>query len=259
MKTSKEWIEYFRTNALEQRVDWNQIPQISKSEIEKILPSLQAWQLGETSDGRHLIQASSKYAVKINDYEYIDAVKLFIAEEQKHGINLGKYLDAIDKPRINQNWGDSLFRKIRYYNTSMEIWTVAVITVESAAQIFYQCLKDASGCKLLKEICTDILIDEAYHIDFQTERLQLIFSNKSSASRLFSRVIYPVFFFTTSYVIWLAHKEAFKAGGTNFKKYFRKMKYKYLKTLNMITTNGIKHRTNPKLLLSIKSHHVNGV
>ncbi|MFT3705271.1 MAG: ferritin-like domain-containing protein [Agriterribacter sp.] len=258
MKTSKDWIAHFRTNAREQRIDWNQTPSISPAEIEEILPSLQAWQLGETSDGRHLIQASSKYAKKINDYDYIDAVKLFIAEEQKHGNNLGAYLDVIKKPRIKQNWGDTLFRKIRYYNANMEIWTVAVITVESAAQIFYQCLKDASGCILLKEICTDILIDEAYHIDFQTERLQLIFQDKSSISKLVSRVIYPVFFFTTSTVIWLAHKKAFKAGNINFKKYLRKMRYKYLKTLNKVVSNSSTHTITPKPLSVLKPHQFTG-
>jgi hypothetical protein len=35
----------------------------------------------------------------------------------------------------------------------METWTLAVIVVESAAQIFYQSLKDATGCRLLKQIC----------------------------------------------------------------------------------------------------------
>jgi hypothetical protein len=238
MKTSKEWISHFKSNAREKRIDWNQSLSISPEEIKKILPSLQAWQLGETSDGRNLIKASTEYAKKINDYDYIHAVKLFIAEEQKHGYNLGAYLDAINKPRIKQDWGDTLFRRIRYYNANMEIWTVAVITVESAAQIFYQCLKDATGCRLLKEICTDILIDEAFHIDFQTERLQLIFQGKSTFSKLVSRISYPVFFFTTSLVIWPAHKKAFKAGNLNFKKYFRKMRYKYLKTLKKVASNN---------------------
>jgi hypothetical protein len=33
---------------------------------------------------------------------------------------------------------------------------------------------------LLKDICTDILIDEAPHITFQTERLAIIFEGKSA-------------------------------------------------------------------------------
>ena len=113
--------------------------------------------MGETSDGHNLIRASTKYSARIDDLLYVDAVKLFIKEEQKHGNNLGKYLDAIGQPRIKKNWGDTMFRKIRYFNTRMELWTLAVITVENAAQVFYQSLKDASRCSLLKEICTDYL------------------------------------------------------------------------------------------------------
>jgi len=248
MKTSKEWIEHFKINAQQKRVDWNLRPEISQSEVSGILHSLQAWQLGETSDGAHLIHAATKYAQRINDGNYVTAVKLFIKEEQKHGNNLGRYLDAINKPRIKKNWGDTLFRKIRYFNTNMEIWTLAVITVESAAQVFYQSLKDATACKLLKQICTDILIDEAYHIDFQTERMTIIFRNKTNLSKLMNRLIYPLFFFATSFVIWLAHKRAFKAGGIDFDRYLHKMKYKYLKTLYKATSYSATSLPNKKVL-----------
>jgi hypothetical protein len=244
MITSKKWIEHFASNAMEQRVNWNLVPTISEKEVAIILPSMQAWQLGETSDGSHLLRASAIYSRKIGDPDYVNAVSLFIKEEQKHGNNLGKYLDAIKKPRINKNWGDSLFRKIRYFNTSMELWTLAVITVESTAQIFYQCLKDATECTLLKQICADILIDEAYHIDFQTERLAIIFNDKSLIGRLLVRNLYTFFFFATSLVVWAAHKKLFTAGGVTFKKYMKKMKFKYIKTINRATylhikTNGL--------------------
>lgn len=244
MHTSNKWIQHFKSNAKEQRVDWNLVPVISETEIAVILSSLQAWQLGETSDGSHLLRASDIYARKIGDPDYVNAVSLFIKEEQKHGNNLGKYLDVIDKPRIKTNWGDSLFRRVRYFNTSMEIWTLAVITVESTAQIFYQCLKDATGCPLLKQICSDILIDESFHIDFQTERLSIIFDAKSFAGKLLVRNFYTFFFFATALVVWLAHKPVFKAGGVSFRKYMRKMKYKFIKTINRATclqikTNGL--------------------
>jgi len=235
MQNSKKWIMHFQANLTQQRVDWNLQPNISSSEIKKILHSLQAWQLGETSDGAHLVWASQLYAKRIADPDYVDAVKLFIREEQKHGSNLGKYLDAIGKPRISSNWGDTLFRRIRYFNTSMEIWTLAVITVESAAQVFYQSLKDATGCALLKQVCTDILIDEAFHIDFQSERMAVLFDAKTSLTKFISKYFYPVFFFATSLVVWFAHKNAFKAGGTNYSRYIKKMRYKYFKTLHRLS------------------------
>lgn len=231
MFTSKKWIAHFEQNTTQQRVNWDLYPNISAREIKTILPSLQAWQLGETSDGSHLLNASCRYAAKTGDADYVNAVKLFIKEEQKHGNNLGAYLDLIGKPRIKKNWGDTLFRKIRYFNTSMEIWTLAVITVESTAQIFYQCLKDATGCTLLKQICTDILVDEAYHIDFQTERLGILFESKSVSEKTIANKIYTIFFFCTALVVWMAHKDLFKAGGVHFKKFMCKMKYKYIKTI----------------------------
>ncbi|MDO3625554.1 ferritin-like domain-containing protein [Mucilaginibacter sp. BT774] len=237
MKNSNCWIGHFKANALEKRVNWALKPHITPEEICTILPSLQAWQLGETSEGKHLIAASTKYAHAIGDLPYIEAVKLFIKEEQKHGNNLGLYLDRIGQPRVTKNWGDSLFRRVRYFNTNMEIWTLAVIVVESTAQIFYQALKDATHCELLKQICNDILIDEAYHITFQTERLAIIYEGKSNFSKAWRRVVYKNFFYMTATLVWIAHRKLFKAGGNSFDLYSRKMEHKYLRTLRKITNS----------------------
>lgn len=231
MKNSEQWFDYYQNNLQIKRINWNQQPSITNKELQTILSSLQAWQLGETSDGTNLIAASKKYAEKIRDKYYVKAIELFIKEEQKHGNNLGEYLDRINKPRIKKDWGDTLFRKIRHLNTSMELWTLAVITVESAAQIFYQSLKDATNCKLLQEICTDILIDEAAHINFQSERLAVIFFNKQPGLKSLTFYFYYLFYFCTSLVVWYAHKKVFKAGGNNFKKFFYLMSSKFKRNI----------------------------
>lgn len=236
MQTSESWINYFTMNARKQRVNWNLKPAITEQEIAAILPSLQAWQLGETSEGENLIKAATRYAWRIRDSDYVDAVRLFIKEEQKHGNNLSMYLDAINQPRIQKDLGDSAFRKFRHFCSSMEAWTLTVIIIESTAQIFYQALKDATRCELLQQICTDILIDEAYHITFQTERLAVIFDNRSSFGKVWRKGFYKCFFFATSLVVWFAHKKLFKAGGNTFAGFLRKMNFKYQKTINQITT-----------------------
>ncbi|HVM88912.1 MAG TPA: hypothetical protein VMT76_12055 [Puia sp.] len=234
MQTSQEWVSYFQENLEKKRINWQQPARITKNEVQIVLKSLQAWQLGETSDGTNLLKASSRYAENIGDPYYIKAVKLFINEEQKHGNNLGMYLDIIGEPRINKNWGDTLFRKIRYLNNSMEWWTLAVISVESTAQIFYQSLKDATGCQLLKEICTDILIDEAPHIRFQQERLWVIFHSRHNGTKNITYHFYKFFFMSTSVVVWVAHRKLFKAGGNDFSKYYRKMKMKCAKIIGRL-------------------------
>jgi hypothetical protein len=241
MQTSQQWINYFRDNLRNQRVDWTLQPSISNEEKQTILSSLQSWQLGETSDGAHLMSASGKYAAEIADPMYCKAVSLFIKEEQKHGNNLGKYLDAIGEKRVGKDWGDTLFRKVRYFNTSMELWTLAVITVESTAQIFYQSLKDATQCKLLKQVCTDILIDEAFHIDFQLQRMNTIFSQKNAFLRFACLRLYRLFFFSVITIVWLGHRKVFVAGGNGFTNYWKKMRLKYSKTLQRLQpANSIK-------------------
>jgi hypothetical protein len=242
MRTTQKWIEHFETNLTKERVNWQLHPAASAEEIKTILYSLQAWQLGETSDGSHLLKAAAKYATRFGDPFYVHAVQLFIKEEQKHGNNLGEYLERIGESRIRQNWGDTLFRSIRYFNTSIELWTLSVIVVESTAQVFYQSLKDATRCELLKQICTDILVDEAYHIDFQMERLQSLYASRSFPKKFLFGKMASLFFLLTVITVWLGHRKVFIAGGNDFTTYLTKMKYKHSKTIKRITAADRIHK-----------------
>src|SRR5262245_8205438 len=59
MVTSAEWVDYFRANAERARsIPWGRGAGITPEEHSAIARSLQAWQLGETSDGRHLRAAA---------------------------------------------------------------------------------------------------------------------------------------------------------------------------------------------------------
>lgn len=225
------WQNHFRKNLSLKRVDWSIPATITEKEKSQILYSLKAWQLGETSDGSHLLAAASKYAKRTHEPDYPDAVKLFIKEEQKHGANLGTYLDMIGEKRATKDWGDTIFRKIRYFNTSMELWTITVIIVESAAQVFYQALHDATNCSLLKSICQDIIIDEAHHIKFQNERLHKIFQRKSFYNKAFSIGWYGILFFGTIHAVWFGHGKAFKAGGVDKQEFMRQMYFKFFSSL----------------------------
>lgn len=234
LHSSYFWKLHFRDNLTKQRVDWAVQPQITQEEKENILYSLKAWQLGETSEGKHLLAAATRYANRIGDPEYVDAVKLFIKEEQKHGNNLGLYIDALGEQRVKKDWGDTLFRKVRYLNTSMQLWTISVIIVESAAQIFYQALHDATNCKLLQSICNDIILDEAHHIKFQNERMYILFQQKSFYNKALSLLLYSVLFFGTIHAIWLGHGKAFKAGGVSEKDFMRQMYYKFFSSMKFL-------------------------
>jgi len=210
-------------------------PDLTSKEQKTITRSLQAWQKGETSDGKHLLKAAKKYAQKHGDPFYLEAVKLFIKEEQKHGENLGKYLDSIGEKRLGFDWGDHLFRTVRYFNSSMEIWTITVIIVESFAQLYYKALADATNCQLLKAICNDILKDEAHHIRFQYERLATIIGKRRFLSSQFTYLLYFVLFGVIITAIWIAgHRKVYRAGGLSWTIYISKACKKFFGLLEKL-------------------------
>lgn len=228
-RTTKEWVAYFHNNATQKRIDWRIEPKVTKHEREVIVKSLKAWQLGETSEGVNLIRATKVYADAIQDYDYLYAVKLFIKEEQKHGNNLERYLDLIGETRLSFNWGDHCFRKVRGFNTNLEIWSITVLIVETYAQLYYEAVRKSVNCPLLKVICKDILIDEAAHITFQTERLATYLDNNSSLKKLARKLSYQIFFYGISLAVWIGHRKVFAIAGFSWKTYLAKAKYKFRK------------------------------
>src|SRR5438132_13050008 len=74
-RTAKEWLAYFRRNAARCRpIPWEVGAQVPADQLAPITRSLQAWQLGETSDGRHLLAAAARYAERLGEPAYYAAV-----------------------------------------------------------------------------------------------------------------------------------------------------------------------------------------
>ena len=143
--TSEQWYIYYKANAQFQlEIPWERGAEITEEERDTIAKSLAAWQLGETSDGTHLLAAAKNYARSIKDLKYIEVIELFIKEEQRHGGDLGRFLDPAQIPRLHRNWGDTLFRAIRYVIPTMEIWTTPVIMVETLALVDHKAIQKSN-------------------------------------------------------------------------------------------------------------------
>lgn len=220
------WLTHFQTNLQRTpRINWSQEPRLDRKTDARLIRSIQAWQLGETSDGAHLLQATGGFLDQFRPDEnerrnYIDAVKLFIKEEQKHGENLGLYLDKVGAERIKFDLGDTGFRLVRYLFCHMEIWSASVLMVETMAQIYYKALRDSGRCELLAEICADILADEAYHLKFQIERARLYYRGRSSLARLVTGMGYKSLYAVIVSSVWIAHHRALREGGLTFLRFW---------------------------------------
>ncbi|MCI0683733.1 MAG: ferritin-like domain-containing protein [Gemmataceae bacterium] len=214
VKTSAEWLTYFAANASRQRmIPWRLGAGVSAAELTAIACSLRGWQLGETSDGAHLLAAARAYAAKVNDPGFVDVVRLFIAEEQRHGNYLGKVLDLAGVERAKSDWGDSLFRAMRYLLPSMEVWATPVVMVETHALIYYNAIRLATKSGVLRTICEQILADEVPHIQFQCERLAILHRRRPRWLRGLTMALHRVLFGGITIAVWLGHQQALKAGG----------------------------------------------
>jgi hypothetical protein len=221
-KTSTECVAYFKINEATCRgIPWERGAEITDAERDAICWSLQAWQLGETSEGRHLRAAAARHAKKIGDPDYAAAVECFIREEQRHGELLGRFLDLSGVGRVKKNWGDHLFRAARYFLPNMETWTTPVVMVEVLALVYYNALRRATASAVLTTICSQILADEIPHLRFQCERLALIFRKRSRPALWLTLLAQRAFFLVVVLLVWFGHRRALRAGGYRWRHYWR--------------------------------------
>ncbi|WP_020472823.1 ferritin-like domain-containing protein [Zavarzinella formosa] len=222
VRNSSEWITHFEENAACQRaVPWYQGAGVSAAELAEIADSLRGWQLGETSDGSHLFTAACHYAKAIGDPDFVGAVRLFIAEEQRHGRQLGRFLDLAGVPRASEDRGDSLFRFVRYSVSRMEVWATPVVMVETHAMIYYNAIRRATKSAVLRRICEQILADEVAHIRFQCERLAILHHRCSRWRRALTMRLHRLLFVVITIAVWTGHRRALRAGGYDFARFWK--------------------------------------
>jgi hypothetical protein len=221
VQTVTEWVVYFRTNAARCRsIPWERGAEVTRTQLACIARSLQAWQLGETSDGCHLRAVARRYAARVGDPDYPRAIDLFIREEQRHGELLGQFLDLAGVGRLSTDWGDRLFRAARYCITNIEVWTTPVVMVETLALLYYNALRRATGSAVLSTICRQILADEVPHLRFQCERLAVLYRRRHRLAFWLTMLIQRLFFLAVVLLVWFGHGQALRAGGYSWLHYW---------------------------------------
>jgi hypothetical protein len=222
VRTSAQWCEYFRANAASLlEIPWELGPRITPVESAAIIGSLRVWQLGESSDGAHLRRIARQYAEEIGDSDFVEMMERFIAEEQRHGATLGRYLDACGVPRAQASLGDACFRFCRHCLANMEIFTIPVVMAETHALVFYSAIRQASACPVLQAICGQLLRDEIPHIRMQCERLAILQRDRPTWLRALTMLLQRVFFTGVTLAIWAGHRRALRAGGYGFGRFGR--------------------------------------
>ncbi len=216
LRSSSEWLDYFRRNADQLLpIPWEHGPELTDKERESIAASVQGFQLGESSEGRHLAKCARDYAQSSGDVEYYPAIQLFIREEQRHARELGRFMERSGIPMIRKTWPDTVFRRLRHL-ASLEQSIGVLVTAEIIAKVYYPALREAACSGILQAICEQIIRDEAPHVEFQCERLAILRRQCSTPGLVLRHGLHRVLFFGTIFVVWMKHGRALRAGHYGF-------------------------------------------
>ena len=235
VRRSRFWISHFTHSASHPpNLDYSAPGQLTNAENQSISSSIQKFQLGEGSDGYHLILAAARYGEEFNDPDYLTAIRLFIKEEQRHSHDLGRFMNAENIPHIHATYTDWIFRRIRRFGNSLEGMLRTLLVAETIALVYYSALRDATRSTLLKQICERILEDEAHHLQFQTERLAILSRYRSSLRNLFATCAHIGLYTGAVGVVWLDHRKVFQSGGYGLARYVRSCFHEFSEVLAAI-------------------------
>src|SRR5262249_17751278 len=110
-RSSRAWCDYFRHNAQNLlTIPWERGAELTGAEREAVAASLQDFQRGESSEGRHFLLCAADHAARTGDPAYLEAVRLFLTEEKRHAQTLARFLQLAGIPLLTRTWPDTAFR-----------------------------------------------------------------------------------------------------------------------------------------------------
>jgi rubrerythrin len=208
----KFWYRHFEANTNHfAHLDWKSEDKLTASEKKIIYSSIQQFQRGENSEGKHLFHA----AKELNDPLYVETIRIFIREEQRHAMTLGRFMEKHDIPRIHEHWVDGVFRWLR--KAAGLYQTLAILlTAEIIAKVYYRGLGAATKSELLHAICRQILKDEDMHLLFQCHALGQLYAKQSFLQKLLNKLFQYVLMAGTLPIVWIHHRKVLLAGKIGF-------------------------------------------
>jgi hypothetical protein len=216
---SEWWCDHFVRNETRQLdIPWERAATLTDESRAVLIPSLQDFQLGESSEGRHGRARAAAYADRIGDPHYAEAVRLFFAEENRHAAYLARYLELHGVKPIGRSWTDFIFRRVRRL-MGLELLLTVLLTAELIGEVYYRAVRAATGCPVLRAICSQLLRDERMHVRFHVERFRFLRRGRSKARTALQDHLWRLFFAATCLAVWLKHGRTMRLGGYGFQRF----------------------------------------
>ena len=258
-RSSAEWLDYFRANtAAFADVPWETAVRLTPPERDAVAASIQEFQLGESSEGRHLHAAARAHAAETGDDAYVAAIEAFIREEQRHARQLGRFLAAEGIPLRKRSWADDVFRALRR-GASLETTVSVLLTAELIAQVYYAALREATDSPLLRALCERVLRDEAAHVRFQAERLAALRENRARVLVIVAVAVQRALLAAVVPVVWWGHRSALRRGGLTLPLFWRRCHARFEAVAPIMTPRSHRRGEQREDALSPETRRRSGV
>jgi hypothetical protein len=217
---SRRWVRYFQKNAgAVLAIPWQPRPTLTPAEGAAVLPSLREFQRGESLEGGHFFKVAREHAERTGDFDYAEAHRLFMAEERRHGNDLGKFLRQEGVAPLEHCTTASWLFRWCGSRAGLEQILLVVLFAEVLAQVYYRAMLSATGSPVLRRLCVQLLCDEAQHVRFHCERLALLRRGRTGWRRVLTRWFDQFLFCGAFLVCWWGHASALRAGGHGLRRF----------------------------------------
>lgn len=108
------WVDHFEANEgvharVDAAIDFDAQCRLTDEMRRPLIASVRRFQLGESGDGQQLM----RNAERSGDFEYRQAIKLFVDEEQQHAALLLRLLGYLGGTPMRTQWSDAIFVRLR--------------------------------------------------------------------------------------------------------------------------------------------------
>ena len=230
---SAHWLAYFQQNRLGRtEPDWQLPVPAALSPAHALADSLSHFQLGESGEGRFLLnEARRSYP---DDADYCAALDLFIKEEQEHARLLEWLVRRFDGRLITGHWTHSLFRLLRRaLGVTFEIQVLVI--AELVGTGYYRILRRYSTDPVLAHVCDLLLRDEARHIEFHRERFAADQRAWLPLERAAWAAQFQALFLGAATVAWVDHRRALRAVGSSRREFLAEARGECIRLLDALT------------------------
>jgi hypothetical protein len=216
---SARWLRHFETNRLNRpEPDWHLPSTEDPRTAAKLARSLSHFQLGESGEGTFLLaEACRAYP---DDPQYVEALQLFIREEQEHARLLGHLVARFKGEPTSRHWTHGCFSLLRRA-LGMQFELQILLIAEVIGTAYYRLLRAGARDPVLRQVCDLMLRDEAPHLVFHRQGFTERQAHWLPIERRLWAAQFQVFFLAAIHAAWLDHGSALTAVGAKRRDFLR--------------------------------------